>query len=66
MIRIKALPWTRLHQFLHDNHGVRYFVAAVGILLATGLTVVAWMWQQPVAQVPTIFATAQPDPEPPK
>ncbi|HAC56617.1 TPA: DUF3048 domain-containing protein [Candidatus Saccharibacteria bacterium] len=66
MLPIKALPWTRLHQFLHDNHGVRYFVAAVGILLATGLTVIAWMWQQPVAQTPTIYATAKPEPEPPK
>lgn len=40
--------WTRLHQFLHDNNGVRYFVMAIGITLATGLSVAAWLWQQPV------------------
>jgi len=42
--------WTWLHQLLHDNHGVRYFVIAVGLLLATGVGVLAFMWQQPVAE----------------
>jgi hypothetical protein len=49
--------WTRLHQLLHDNHGVRYFVIAVGILLATGLSVLAWIWQQPQPQELTTYVT---------
>lgn len=44
----EKLKWTRVHQFLHDNHGVRYFVMAIGIILATGLSLLAWLWQQPV------------------
>lgn len=56
---LSRLKWTRLHQLLHDNHGVRYFVIAVGILLATGLTVLAWMWQQPEPTMPTVYNTTQ-------
>lgn len=33
--------WSWLHQFLHDNRGVRYFVAAVAIIIATGLGLLA-------------------------
>jgi hypothetical protein len=51
-----SLKWTRLHQILHDNHGVRYFAIAVGILLATGLAVLGWMWQQPEPQLPIIYS----------
>jgi hypothetical protein len=61
-----SLKWSRLHQLLHDNHGVRYFVIAVGILLATGLTVLAWMWKQPEPQDPIIYPTVKKTPEPPK
>lgn len=31
--------WTRLHQLLHDNHGVRYFVIALGVILAAGIII---------------------------
>jgi hypothetical protein len=48
---------TRLHQLLRDDKGVRYFAIAVGVLLATGIGVLAWMWLQPAAQDPTTFAT---------
>lgn len=57
IFRLRVLKWTRLHQLLHDNYGVRYFVVAVGILIATGLAVLAWMWQQPRAVVATTYAT---------
>ena len=50
--------WTRVHQLLHDNHGVRYFVIAISLMLATGLGVLAWMWQQPQPQILETFATA--------
>lgn len=50
----QRLKWTRLHQLLHDNHGVRYFVIAVGVLLGTGLVVLAWMWQQPQPEDPVV------------
>ena len=33
--------WTRVHQLLHDNHGVRYFVMAVAIIVAVGLILLA-------------------------
>lgn len=36
-------PWTWLHRVLHDNRGVRYFVAAVAIILATGLGLLAML-----------------------
>lgn len=48
--------WTRLHQFLHDNHGVRYFVMAIGILLATGFSLLVWLWQAPVASPDSVLA----------
>lgn len=65
MIHISTLKWTRLHQLLHDNHGVRYFVIAVGLLLATGLAVLAWVWQQPTAELPTVYSPSKTKPAPP-
>lgn len=59
------LKWTRLHQLLHDKHGVRYFVIAVGLILASGLSVLAWMWQQPEPQMPVVYAAPTKKPEPP-
>ena len=49
--------WTRFHQLLHDNHGVRYFVSAVFIIIASGMSVLAWAWQQPESQLPTLYPT---------
>jgi len=42
--------WTKLHQILHDNRGVRYFVAAVFIIIATGLGLLAMLatYEDPV------------------
>jgi hypothetical protein len=37
--------WSWLHQLLHDNRGVRYFVAAVAIIIATGLGLLAMLAQ---------------------
>lgn len=51
--------WTRLHQLLHDNHGVRYFVSAVGIIVAAGMSVIIWIWQQPITQPLTLYPTAK-------
>lgn len=61
-----SLKWTKLHQLLHDNHGVRYFFIAIGLILATGLGVFAWIWQQPVPSMPTVYSEKQKKPEPPK
>lgn len=66
MAVLSGMKWTRVHQLLHDNHGVRYFVIAVGILLATGLSVLSWMWQQPQPQTPVIYTPAKKAPPPPK
>ena len=63
---LSGLKWTRVHQLLHDNHGVRYFFIAVGILLATGFAVLAWMWQQPQPQAPTVYTPVKKAPEEPK
>ena len=69
-INTKTLPlftfqWTRLHQILHDKQGIRYFVIAVALLLASGLTVLAWMWRQPEPQAPIVYATPTKKPEAP-
>lgn len=58
--------WTRLHQLLHDNKGVRYFVIAIGLLLASGIGVLAFIWSQPEPQLPTIYPAARKKPDPPK
>lgn len=58
--------WTRVHQFLHDNHGVRYFVMAIGIILATGLGLVAWLYQQPQEEPDTYAVVTPKPPEAPK
>lgn len=47
----QKLKWTSFHQLLHDNHGLRYFVMAIGIILATGTGLLAWLWQSPVPDV---------------
>lgn len=60
------LKWTRLHQLLHDNSGVRYFVIAVGILIATGIATLAFIWSQPEANMPTEYPAAQKKKEEPK
>jgi hypothetical protein len=45
--------WTRLHQLLRDNRGVRYFAISLGLILAVGLGLLAWLWTQPQPQIPT-------------
>lgn len=62
---LPAFKWTRLHQLLHDNHGVRYFVVAIGLILATGLAVLAWMWQQPEPQMPLVYVSTAKKATPP-
>ena len=62
----ERLRWTRLHQLLHDNHGVRYFVIAIGLLLATGFGTLAFIWSQPEASLPTEYPVAQKKKEAPK
>lgn len=42
--------WTKFHQILHDYHGLRYFVAALGIIIATGLFVLVTLYRSPVEQ----------------
>lgn len=49
--------WTKVHQLLHDNGSIRYFVMAVGILLSVGMSVLVWMWMQPEPQTPTTYVT---------
>lgn len=46
----QKLRWTNLHQLLHDNHGLRYFVMAIGIILATGTSLLVMLWQAPVPE----------------
>lgn len=43
--------WTRLHQFLHDKNGVRYFVIALGLIIAVGLSLWGWLMLQPAPEV---------------
>ena len=60
------LKWTWLHQFLHDNHGVRYFVIAIALIISSGLAVLGFMLAQPVAEPTTVYPVAQKKPEAPK
>lgn len=46
----QKLKWTGFHQLLHDNHGLRYFVMALGIILATGTGLLVWLWQAPTLE----------------
>lgn len=55
-----------MHQLLHDNKGVRYFVIAIGILLGSGLGVLAWIWQQPQPQPLTNYSVKRTPPPPEK
>jgi hypothetical protein len=65
-LSLASLRWTRLHQLLHDNRGVRYFAVAIGLLIASGFSVLIWIWQQPVAQLPIVYSEQQKKPEAPK
>lgn len=56
--------WTWFHQLLHDNHGVRYFFVAVGLMVAAGFTVLTWMWRQPEPQMPVVYTPVKAKPVP--
>ncbi len=42
--------WTKVHQLLHDNRGLRYFFASIGIILAVGFGLLAMLasYEDPV------------------
>lgn len=63
---LKRWQWTRVHQFLHDNHGIRYFVMALTIIVATGIALLAWLYQQPQEQPATYAVVTPTPPEKPK
>lgn len=63
-LKLPVFKWTRLHQALHDNQGLRYFIAAIALLVASGMTVLAWMWRQPEPQMPIIYSTPKKTPPP--
>ncbi len=62
----QKLKWTSFHQLLHDKHGLRYFVMAIGIILATGTSLLVWLWQAPVPEPVVEFATPVKKKEVPK
>ncbi|OGL34054.1 hypothetical protein A3F64_02205 [Candidatus Saccharibacteria bacterium RIFCSPHIGHO2_12_FULL_42_8] len=41
----KPKRWTRVHQILHDDRGVRYFFVAIFIIIATGVGLLAMLAQ---------------------
>lgn len=41
----KPKRWTRVHQLLHDDRGLRYFFAAIGFILAVGFGLLAMLAQ---------------------
>lgn len=61
----QKLKWTSFHQILHDNHGLRYFVMAIAIILATGIALLIWLWQAPVPE-PVQYAVPVKKKEAPK
>lgn len=58
-------PWTWLHQILHDNRGVRYFVAAVTIIIATGMGLLALLatYKDPVIYDIPFVTVKKPEPK---
>ncbi len=57
--------WTWLHQFLHDNRGVRYFVVAVALIIATGLGLLAMLatYKDPVIYDIPLVTLKKPEPK---
>ncbi len=51
--------WTKIHQILHDNHGVRYFVMALAVIIATGFILIGIMlnYKAPTLSSPPIIRT---------
>ena len=45
----KPQKWHKVHQLLHDNKGIRYFVMAIGLILATGVFLIGVLlsYQEP-------------------
>lgn len=56
--------WTKVHQFLHDNHGVRYFVMALAIIIASGLVLWAFVASTPQQTVSDTIVVPKPKPKP--
>lgn len=42
---LKPKRWTRVHQILHDDRGLRYFFASIFIIIATGVGLLAMLAQ---------------------
>ncbi len=64
-----AMPkkrWTRVHQLLHDNHGVRYFVMALALIIAVGLLLVAIIANHQEPEPSTSSVVTRPKPAAPK
>lgn len=43
----QRFKFTRLHQLLRDNQGLRYFIIALAVIIATGLGLLFWLWTMP-------------------
>lgn len=56
MDSLKHKDLFNLHKILHDNSGVRYFVIALGLIVATGLAVLAVLYQEPKYAALTVKA----------
>lgn len=39
--------WQRLHHFLRDERGARYFIIAIVVIIAVGGGLLAWLWTMP-------------------
>lgn len=57
--------WTWLHRLLHDNRGVRYFVVAVALIIATGTGLLAMMaaYKDPVLYDIPVVTLKKPEPK---
>lgn len=49
----KPKRWTRLHQILHDDRGLRYFFASIFIIIATGIGLLVMLGQYKDPEVAT-------------
>ncbi len=50
----KPKHWTRVHQILHDDRGVRYFFVAIFLIIATGVGLLAMLAQYKDPEIITL------------
>lgn len=54
-ITSKPKRWTRFHQLLHDDKGLRYFFMALGVIIAVGLVLLMILSNHTEPNIPAVY-----------